>query len=104
MLKLTDWAALAADFLTFAGGIILAADAIMAVQHFKEEERRVKTLKSFLGKVRLETEDRHAINNENDVHLISIRRLARWAIFGATVLVGGYLLQLITRVVEISKK
>ena len=103
-MKTTDWTGLASDFLTFVGGIILAADAIFAVRHFEEEGRRLKTFKSFAGKVRLETEDGHAISNEDDVHLISIRRLGRWAIVGATILILGYLLQLVTRLAEMSQK
>ncbi|HEX4228222.1 MAG TPA: hypothetical protein VHZ07_06100 [Bryobacteraceae bacterium] len=82
----------------------MAADAIMAVRHFKEEGHRLKTFKSFVGKVRLETEDRRPIENEDDVHLISIRRLTFWAIIGAIALILGYLLQLVTRAIDIFQK
>ncbi len=103
-MEATDWTGLAADFLLFAGGIILALDAVMAVRHFEEESRRLKTFKSSVDKLRLETEDRQPIKNEDDVRLISIRRVAFWAKIGAGALVLGYLLQLVTKLIEISQK
>jgi hypothetical protein len=100
----SDWTGLAADLFTLFGGLILAADAVWAVQHFSDEQLRLKTIKSFANRVRLHTEDGQPLKNENDSHLASLRRLAGSAKWGAFALIAGYVLQLVTRLLEICTK
>lgn len=103
-LELQDWLGLAADLFTFAGGLVLALDAIRAVDHFLAEVGGINTFKALVGKVRLETPDRSPVREENDVHLAALRKVAYRAKIGAGLLIFGYFLQVITRVCEITSK
>ncbi len=89
------------DGMTFIGSCILAGDLLHGVKKFRDEQLRIKTLKSFAGRVRLETEDGHPIQSESDIHLEVLRNTARWAWTGIALLLFGYLLQLVTRIIEL---
>lgn len=100
----TDFTGILGDTLTFAGSIVLTADAVRAVAKFRDEQLRLRTIKLFAGRIRLETKDGHPLQSDDDVHVDTLRNLAFWAKVGATLLICGFAFQLVTRVVEITNK
>jgi hypothetical protein len=103
-MEMKDWTGIVGDFLTFVGGIILARDAVLAVEHFNREENTLNTVEKLGLEVPLKSNDKHPLQNSDDVRRMYLRLLAKGARRGALLLAVCYLFLLVTRVLEILEK
>lgn len=88
------------DFLTFAGGVLLAIDAVMAERKFKEFRGWVTTIKDpSLAKVIL-TREGVRLKHEEDVERSFVRQSAKLARSGMITLAAGFLCLFLSRVSE----
>jgi len=91
------------DGATFAGGLVLALDALHKEREIKDIRRIVSTLKSpVIARLKVEMEG-VILTDEDDVQIAFLRRSARKALLGCALLTVGFLALLLARGSEFLK-
>jgi hypothetical protein len=89
----------AGDFLTFAGGFMLARDAILREREFREQKKLVQTIER-LKKVRLTLEGIE-LADEDSANLVFIRQSVKRSIWGTAILTVGFVCLFLSRLFEV---
>jgi hypothetical protein len=93
-------AGLCGDVLTFAGGMLLAWDAVEKEREFQSIQHVARTLKSpWMARLKVEMNGIILVS-ENDVEQAFIRRSAKKAKWGCVFLAVGFGFLLVSRILE----
>jgi hypothetical protein len=98
-MSLTAILGIVGDSLTFTGGVILAFDALRRETEFRRRKELDKAVESLKG-IKL-TQNGIVVLNDESTELVFIRQSVRRALWGAGILMIGFLFLLATRFAEL---
>ena len=90
------------DVFTFAGGVLLAQDALQKEKEFDKIKRVSAALNSpFMAQLHVEVGGVRIWDTKEDVERAFVHLSARKAVWGFRILSGGFLLLIVTRTLEV---
>jgi len=90
------------DFLSFAGALILALDALLREREFVRQKKLMTMIKT-LKEIRLTLKGIELVD-EGSTHLVFIRQSVRRSVFGASILTLGFVCLFICRWIEVADR
>lgn len=103
-MEIGPWVGAVGDLITLIGGIVLALDAINKEREF-DHHKALDSVREAKGMGELVIQEKGVMLTDRDaVDRVFIRQTATQAIWGCSLLVGGFFVLLASRVLEILKK